>query len=151
MGYSTPEGFKPLPLPSSGFIDSNGPIYGKRDRGQVVIGIRIEERHCNSAGTCHGGMLTTLADMLLAMGSNLQADLSRFLPTISLTCDFLGQAPLGAWVEGRPQVLRVARSHVFSHGVLTIDEEPILRASAVLKLPSEPDPRYAASRFLDEG
>ena len=148
MDTAIPEGFSQLPLPAAGFIEANGPIYGKRDGDRVVIGIRIEDRHCNSAGTCHGGMLTTLADMLLAMGSNLQADLSRFLPTVSLTCDFLGPAPLGAWVEGRVDVLRITRSLVFSQGMLTIADEPVLRANAVLKRPSEPDPRYAASRFL---
>lgn len=148
MENSIPEGFIPLPLPPAGFVDANGPIYGKRENDRVVIGLRIEDRHCNSMGTCHGGMLTTFADILLAVGSNLQADLSRFLPTINLTCDFLGPAPLGAWVEGRVDVLQVTGSLVFSQGLVTVDSDPILRANAVLKLPSRADPRYSANRFL---
>ncbi len=150
METSTPDGFRPLPLPPAGFIDANGPIYGKREGERIVLGIRIEPRHCNSMGTSHGGMLATLADMLLAMGSNLQADLSRFLPTVNLTCDFFGPAPLGAWVEGRVDILRITRSLVFSQGLLTIESQPIVRANGILKLPSQSDPRYRASRFLPE-
>jgi len=114
------EGFVRLPLPPAGFIDANGPLYGKWELDRIVLGVRIERRHCNTNGTCHGGMLALLADMLLAMGSNLQADLSRFLPTVNLTCDFLGPATLGSWIEGRLEVLRVTNSLVFSQGLLTV-------------------------------
>ena len=142
------EGFVRLPLPQAGFIEANGPLYGKWEMDRIVLGIRIERRHCNTNGTCHGGMLALLADMLLAMGSNLQADLSRFLPTVNLTCDFLGPAPLGSWIEGRLEVLRVTNSLVFSQGLLTVQGDPILRANAVLKIVSEKDPLYAAENFL---
>lgn len=144
-----PDGFATLALPPSGFIEANGPLYGRRDGDRFVLGIRIEARHCNPAGTCHGGMLMLLADMLLAMGANVQAKLSRFLPTMHLDCDFLAPAPLGAWVEGRLDVLKVTRSTVFAQGLLTVEGAPILRASAVLKLPAEPNPAFAAERYFD--
>lgn len=142
------DGYTRLPLPPAGFIDANGPLYAKWENDRVVIGLEIEARHCNSNGTCHGGMLAMLADMLLAMGSNLQGGLSRFLPTISLTCDFLGPAKRGSWVEGRLEVLKVTKSFVFSQGLLTVEGEPILRANAILKLSAEIDPTYAAENFL---
>jgi uncharacterized protein (TIGR00369 family) len=142
------DGFTRLRLPPSGFIDANGPLYGRWEGDRVVIGLEIEARHCNSNGTCHGGMLTMLADMLLAMGSSLQGGLSRFLPTVSLTCDFLGPAQRGAWVEGRLDVLKVTKSFVFAQGLLTVQAEPILRANAVLKLPTAADPKYASEIFL---
>ncbi len=148
MTLAVPPGFTRLTLPPAGFIDANGPLYGRLEDGRLVMGIRIEARHCNAVGTCHGGMLTMLADMLLAMGSNLQANLSSFLMTVSLNCDFLDVAPLGAWVEGRLEVLRITRTLVFSQGVLAIGERPVLRANAVLKRPAQPDAAHAIERLL---
>lgn len=148
MSSDIPPGFRRLTLPPAGFIDANGPLYGKRDGNRLVMGIRIEPRHCNSVGTCHGGMLAMLADMMLAMGSSVQEDLRGFLMTVSLTCDFIDTAPVGAWVEGRPEVVRVTRTLVFSQGLLTRDGAPVLRANAVLKRPAEPNPALAADRLL---
>ncbi len=141
-------GFSRLSLPPAGFIDTNGPLYGKWEGDRVVIGLEIETRHCNSNGTCHGGMLMMLADMLLAMGGNLQGELSRFLPTVSLTCDFLGPAKQGAWIEGRLDILKITKSFVFTQGLLTVESEPVLRANAILKLSSQTDPNYASHTFL---
>jgi uncharacterized protein (TIGR00369 family) len=143
-----PGDFRRLSLPPAGFIDANGPLCGKWEGDRIVIGLEIEARHCNSNGTCHGGMLTMVADMLLAMGSNLQAGLSRFLPTISLTCDFFGPAKQGVWVEGRLEVLKVTKTLVFSQGLLTVQGELILRANAILKLSTVTDPKYASDNFL---
>ncbi len=143
-----PPGFTVLPLRGAGFIDANGPLYGKREDGRFVLGIRIEPRHCNPAGRCHGGMLATIADMLLAMGSNIQAELSSLLFTVTLNCDFLSAAPSGCWLEGRVEVLRVTRTLVFSQGLLTVDGEPVLRASAVLKRPSKPSTNYNSTLRL---
>ena len=148
MTDDVPEGFTRLSLRPSGFTDANGPIYGKRHDGRFVMGIRVEERHCNAAGRCHGGMLAALADILLAMGSNMEANLSSFLLTVNLTCDFLDGAARGAWLEGRVDVLRVTRTLVFSQGLLVADHAPVLRANAVLRRPSRSDPDSAADRIL---
>jgi uncharacterized protein (TIGR00369 family) len=85
-------------------------------------------------GICHGGMLATFADMTLAIGANHAASLARFLPTISLACDFLAPARLGSWVEGRAQVLRVTRTLVFAQCLISADGSPAVRSSGVLKL-----------------
>lgn len=143
-----PEGFARLALRSAGFIDANGPLYGRLMDGCFVMGIRIEPRHCNPNGTCHGGMLAALADMLLAMGSNLQADLSSFLLTVSISCDYLDVAPVGAWLEGRVEVLRVTRTLVFSQGMLTTEGVPVLRTNGILRRPVQPNPDFATERVL---
>ena len=82
-----PPGFARLALRPAGFIDANGPLYGRMDEGKFVLGFPVEDRHCNPFGLCHGGMLATLADILLVSGSNLQARLSSFLLTVNLSCD----------------------------------------------------------------
>lgn len=59
-----PEGFRLVPRasPSNDLI---GPLYENRGGNEVSIGLRIEAKHANSRGTCHGGLLATLADLAL--------------------------------------------------------------------------------------
>src|SRR6185437_6901924 len=80
-----------------------------------LLGFRVEERHCNPAKICHGGMLMTFADMQLPFGIRLQA-LSDpgFLPTVSLSAEFMAPAPLGSWVQGRTDVLKTTRNLAFA-------------------------------------
>lgn len=132
-----PEGFAPLHLGDWGFIPENGPLYGKREGAFFLLGFRVEERHCNPAKICHGGMLMTFADMQLPFGIRLQA-LSDpgFLPTVSLSAEFMAPAPLGAWVQGRTDVLKTTRNLAFAQCLLTADGEPVLRASGIFKVAS---------------
>ncbi|WP_439817360.1 PaaI family thioesterase [Zavarzinia sp. CC-PAN008] len=129
-----PPGFVHLPL-IDGFVGANGPLYIKREGDQVILGFRVEQRHCNPMDICHGGMISTFADMQLPLGSRLQADLpDNFLPTISLNTDFLGPAPLGAWVEGRTQVLRRTRNLVFAQALVYADGAIVARSSGTFKI-----------------
>jgi uncharacterized protein (TIGR00369 family) len=120
--------------PKGNFADVNGPLFARTVEGKLVIGFRVEARHCNPSGNCHGGMLMTFADMMLGMGSNFAAKLGRFLPTVNMTSDFLAPAPLGSWVEGSAEVLRVTRNLVFAQGLVTADGVPAMRASGIMKL-----------------
>ena len=40
-------------------------------------------------------------------------------------------------VQGQSKVVKQTRSLIFSEALLTVDDEPILRANAVLKVPRE--------------
>ena len=143
-----PEGFVPMRMPTNPFIDGIGPLYGRLEGERFVLGIRIERRHCNPGGTCHGGMVMTLADMLLLMGSNIEGGVNRYFTTVNVTCDFIAPAPEGVWVEGRMQVLRVARSLVFAQGLFTTGDTVMARCSGILKPVSDPDPRYDGRRYF---
>ena len=68
-------------------------------------------------------MIATMCDMLLTVGSNIQSNQSRFMPTVSMTCDFLASPKLGDWIEGRVEVLRVTRNLLFASGVLVVAGE----------------------------
>ena len=144
-----PAGFTALDLPANAFLNANGPVYAKMDGENLLLGLRVEGRHCNSMGLCHGGMLLTLADLIFTIGVNVQANLSRFLPTVSVTCDFIGAAPKGAWLQARVDVLRTTRNLGFAQGMLTLgDGTPIARISGILKIGGEPDPAYGPQRYL---
>ncbi len=136
-----PPGFRELPV-TEDFLAVNGPLYARRDGNQLALGFRVEQRHCNPAQSCHGGMLMTFADMQLAIGANFAGDLKRFLPTVSLTSDFLAPAPLGSWVEGRAEIARQARTLVFAHALISADGNPVVRANGIFQIRGEPDPRF---------
>jgi uncharacterized protein (TIGR00369 family) len=132
-----PEGFTRLPIGGE-FIVANGPIYERHREGVCLLGFRVEARHTNTMGICHGGMMATFCDMLLpvtALRRN-EALRVRFLPTVSLNIDYLAPALLGAWVQGEAQVLRSTRSLVFAQGLVTADGEPVARVSGVFKIGS---------------
>ena len=42
-----------------------GPFFDQRKRGTLKFAFRVDERHVNVAGICHGGMLMTFADSAL--------------------------------------------------------------------------------------
>jgi uncharacterized protein (TIGR00369 family) len=133
-----PEGFKLLAGGASDlFIGVNGPLYRKRDGERFVLGLRVERRHCNPMPTCHGGMLMTFVDMAMAMGINYQEKLGRFLPTINITTDFLAPAQIGAWLEGRTDVLRMTRTMVFAQCLVTADGVNVVRANGIFKIGAE--------------
>jgi uncharacterized protein (TIGR00369 family) len=130
-----PEGFKPRRF-GDGFIAVNGPLYVKKLDPGILLGFRVEARHCNPMGICHGGMIATFCDMLLPISAHyLSADLARrFLPTISLQVDYLAASKRGAWVQGEAQLLRATRSMVFMQGVVRADGEPVARVSGIFKI-----------------
>ena len=137
---AVPEGFKPLPV-GGDFIAQNGPLYirsvAQPDGSKLRhLGFRVEQRHTNPMGNCHGGMLATFADMMLPMLAHRQAPELRnqFLPTVSLQIDYLAPSPLGAWVQGEAQVLRTTRNLAFVQGLVTADGVPALRVSGIFKI-----------------
>lgn len=135
----TPPGFVAVPM-GGGFIAANGPLYLLHRDAEVKLGFRVEPRHCNPMGMCHGGMLASFCDMLLPVTAHRVASEvgQRFLPTVSLQIDYLAPVPLGAWVEGEAQVLKLTRSMVFMQGLVRADGLPAARCSGVFKI----GPRY---------
>jgi len=130
-----PPGFAPAPM-GGGFIAANGPLYLLEQGPVVKLGFRVEPRHCNPMGICHGGMLASFCDMLLPISVHRKsAEVGlRFLPTVSLQLDYMVPAPLGAWVEGEADVLRVTRTMVFAQGIVRVDGVVAVRCSGVMKI-----------------
>ena len=131
-----PASFAPLRL-TMGFLENTGPLYGKWADDRLLLGFRVETRHCNPGQVAHGGMLATFADMLLPIASRFQSKMEMgFLPTINLTCDYLAPAPLGSWVEGRADPVKTTKNLLFAQGFATADGQPVLRANGIFKITS---------------
>ena len=132
---AVPAGFRALPMLGD-FIAVNGPLYLRHEGDLVQVGFRVEPRHTNPLGNCHGGMLASFCDMLLPLSIHRKSKEVglRFLPTINLQLDYLAPARLGAWVEGEAQVLRVTRALVFAQGLVTADGVIAVRMSGIFKI-----------------
>jgi acyl-coenzyme A thioesterase 13 len=130
---AVPDGFRPLDRVSP-FTGLVGPFYERRRGDDVSLGLRIEKRHANRRGICHGGLLATLADSALgyAMGAKTGGKFS--LVTASLTIDYVGSARVGDWVEAQVEVQRVGSRLGFANCYLVAGEQRIVRASAIFAL-----------------
>ena len=140
-----PEGFRRLPI-GGDFVELVGPLYLRHEGELLLLGMRIEKRHTNPMGICHGGMLATFCDMLLPISIHRKSSVGmRFVPTISLQLDYLAPARLGNWLQGEAQILRVTKTMVFAQGLVSADDVPSVRVSGVFKIgpPIEHRPEIA--------
>ena len=134
-----PPGFVELPALGLGGFDALARPWFLRDEdGSLVGGFRVMPHMANPNGVCHGGMLATFCDVHMSVATvYLHAELApRLLPTVSLSLDYLQPIPLGAWVEGRAQLLRAGRRLAFIQDLLTVDGVPAVRASGTFSVPS---------------
>ena len=132
-----PPGFVELPiLGPAGFNAICGPLWVRAEGAKLVAGFRVETRHCNPAGNCHGGMLATFCDVHMGLAAQFEHTLGTLiLPTISLSLDYLAPTPKGAWVEATAEILKVTRGMVFTSEVVMADGQPVARAHGIFKIP----------------
>ncbi|HKX37951.1 MAG TPA: PaaI family thioesterase [Burkholderiales bacterium] len=126
-----PEGFRAM-TGLSPFNALVGPLYQRRDEAGVSIGLRIEEKHTNSRGVCHGGLLATLAD--LALGYALLAESEKLAGnffTVHLAVDYANPARLGDWIESEVEIQHSGARLAFANCYLVAGGRRIVRASAI--------------------
>ncbi|MGZ6142640.1 MAG: PaaI family thioesterase [Myxococcales bacterium] len=126
-----PEGFKALRRGSSPFLTSLGPLYAKGEGGAAIIALRIEEKHLNTRGVAHGGMLLTLADSALGIVIAMSRTPPHPMVTVNLTADFAGAARAGDWVEARVDIQKIGKRLAFANCYLWVGDRRILRASGI--------------------
>ena len=108
-----------------------GPLYERRDGDAVSIGLRIEEKHTNSRGVCHGGVLATLADLALGYAMLAKSGDRPGFVTAQLSVDYAGAARTGDWVESKAEIQRIGARLAFANCYLVSNGKPIVRASAI--------------------
>jgi uncharacterized protein (TIGR00369 family) len=114
-----------------------GPFYERRRGTQVSLGLKIEERHTNSRGICHGGLLATMADLALGYSALAIGGHASFV-TVSLTLDFAGSARPGDWLESAVEVQKTGSRLAFANCYLLANGVRIVRASAIFALSGSP-------------
>lgn len=130
-GYRLPPaGFEPH-LSAGGFSRHNGPFYQKLVGHENYRGFYLLDRHCNSMGIAHGGLLASFTDALLGLAVYR---VTRQAPiTVRLTCDFVASARRGDWVEGKGTVTRAGNTVIFADARVTVEERVVLVAQGVFK------------------
>lgn len=128
-----PDGYGPLPR-SSNFLQMVGPLHCKPDGEALILGLRIEERHANSRGIAHGGLLTTLADLALGYNCARMVGPDRHLATVSITIDFAATASVGDWLTADTDVQQTGRRLGFANCYLMVGDKRIARASGIFSV-----------------
>ena len=105
-----------------------------------IIGLRLEEKHLNTRGIAHGGMLVTLADTALGIALATSRTPPQPMVTVNLSTDFADAARAGDWIEAHVDIQKVGTRLAFANCYLVVGSKRILRASGVFALvpPAKP-------------
>jgi len=133
-----PEGYELDPrMQPRTFAGLAGPFYARREGDRISLGLRIEARHCNSRGTCHGGLLATLADIALgyacALAGNANGEKRNFV-TVDLSLQYLASTQPGDWVQSEVEVLTPGSRTASAAGHLLANGRPVVRISANFRM-----------------
>ena len=138
-----------LPLNStSPFNNLVGPYFARLHQDSLIIGLRLEGKHCNNSGRLHGAMVAAVFDVALGHNVGLTIarengeDLDQYaggvpgapILTTSLTIDYLGTASSGDWVEATAHVQRAGRSMAFANAELFCEDRRIAKASGIFRI-----------------
>ncbi|HUO90916.1 MAG TPA: PaaI family thioesterase [Rhizomicrobium sp.] len=117
-----------------GFNLFAGPIWRIPPEGEIRrFALPVTEKHLNGAGSVHGGMLMTLADVSMSQTSRAVSG-AMSCSTVSLTCDFIGPGRLGDILECRVRVTRRTRTLVFLSAEIVASERIVAVATGLWKI-----------------
>jgi uncharacterized protein (TIGR00369 family) len=138
MSTDIPEGFKPLKR-GGGYLSSLGPWHyrideAKGERGQMVLAIRVEDRHTNIRHIAHGGFLVTIVDTALGIVVSSSREPAQPIVTVSLTTNFVSSAELGDWVEAHVDIDRMGGRLAYASCRLLTGSRTIMTGSGVFAL-----------------
>ena len=128
-----PEGFEPI-FRTSPFTDLVGPIYQKMDASGLIVGISVQEKHCNARGQMHGGIFCALADIAMGYSAAFSTRPPTPMVTASQTIDYAGKAEKGDWLEVHTDVQKVGSSMAFANCYFHSGAQRIARSSAAFKV-----------------
>lgn len=129
----------PLPdgaedISSGGFNLFAGPFYRLADDGGTRrFAFVALPKHMNSAGSVHGGLLMTFADIAMSRTSRLATG-ARSCSTVALSCDFAGPGRQGDLIEIRVRVTKTTRTLVFLSGGIAAGERALMTATGLWKI-----------------
>jgi uncharacterized protein (TIGR00369 family) len=138
MSTDIPEGFKLLKR-GGGFLSSLGPWYyrideSKGEQGQLILAIRVEDRHTNIRHIAHGGFLVTMVDTALGIVVSSSREPAQPIVTVSLTTNFITAASAGDWVEAHVDIDRMGGRLAYARCTLRTGDRTIMTGSGVFAL-----------------
>ena len=113
MPNENPDNFEPL-FRTSPFLDLIGPIFQHKNEQGFIVGLKVQEKHCNARQDLHGGVISTLADIALGYNTAFSGEEPLPIATTSLTVDCIGRVKLDDWLIVHTEVQIVGRTLAFA-------------------------------------
>ena len=116
-----------------------GPFLGTAAGGSAAprFALRAEARHCNSAGAVHGGLMMTMADLMLCAVATHDLPSERAV-TVAFNAEFVAAGRQGERIEAAGEVIRRTRSLVFVKGRVFAGDRTLMVCDAVVKRSPRP-------------
>jgi len=118
----------------SPLTDAWEPVYSKRTDEAVILGLYADERHCNSRGLIHGGLISTLADNAMGLSYAAQHENVSGLMTITLHVDFVGAGKLGDWLQFETTHISAGKTIDTAQGRVLAGDKTIALTSATFRV-----------------
>lgn len=119
---AVPDDFKEVSM-GAGFGENFGKVYCGTEKGKRVLGFKVLETHVNHTGYCHGGVLSTFADMQL-LGLNESLDIEPMhTPTKNLSIDYISPVPLFSWLVMEAELVRQTASSIYTHCIIRVNKK----------------------------
>lgn len=131
MSPPLPPGYRPYEYEDP-FEDHVGPFGYKVADGRISFAFQSDQRHRNTGGTLHGGMLMTFADFALCLTAVRDQPGERCV-TVSCHCEFVAAGRPGDLIEASGEVVRRTRSLTFVRGQLVAGGRVLLAWSGIVK------------------
>jgi acyl-coenzyme A thioesterase PaaI-like protein len=97
---------------------------------RLRIGFFVDANKVNARGFLHAGAIAAIADAAIGHALASQSETPQGLVTINLSCDLLGTANLGDWVDGTVTPARNGR-RLSAGSVLFTTDRPIATVTAL--------------------
>lgn len=102
--------------------------------GTLTLALPTDERHHNTRGVVHGGLLMAFADSVLGVAAFNVCAPGTWCVTVSQSSSFLRGVKAGELIEVTPVVTRATRSMIFTRGEFLVGGEAVFQASSVWKI-----------------
>jgi acyl-coenzyme A thioesterase PaaI-like protein len=120
--------YVPWPHPSPLLDALGGFEHDPEDR--LRIGFLVDTNKVNARGFLHAGAIAAIADAAIGHSLASGSDRPQGLVTINLSCDLLGTANLGDWVDGTVHPTRNGR-RLAAGSILFTTDRPIATVTAL--------------------
>jgi uncharacterized protein (TIGR00369 family) len=121
-------------ISTAGFNLHAGPFYRLGDDGDTRrFAFVAAEKHMNAAGSVHGGLMMTFADIAMSRTSRIVSG-AKSCSTVALSCDFVGPGRLGDLIEARVRATRQTRTLVFLSAEIVAAERTLLVATGLWRI-----------------
>ncbi len=131
---------------TNAFMTYIGPMWRREVDGWPEYGLLTDERHSNTRGIVHGGVIMSFLDYTIGATVHQLTD-GQPNVTVHLDTQFLDAGEIGDLLTGRCEIERQGRSLCFVRGVIRNEKTVVATASGVWKMMK---PRNAAEKAQAE-